>query len=59
MLRDVGGALPLVWPCIRARARNIERFGLAQLLANARIALLPPQGYLEMLGLMRARARWC
>ena len=35
----------------RARA-NIERFGLASSLADARIALLPPQGYLEMLGLL-------
>jgi len=39
----------------RAKA-NIERFGLSPLLANVRIALLPPQGYLEMLGLL-ARAR--
>ena len=30
----------------------IERFELASSLADARIALLPPQGYLEMLGLL-------
>jgi UDP-N-acetylglucosamine 2-epimerase (non-hydrolysing) len=35
----------------RAKA-NIERFGLSPLLAGAKITLLPPQGYLEMLGLL-------
>ena len=35
----------------RARS-NIERFGLAPLLNGANIALLPPQGYLEMLGFL-------
>jgi UDP-N-acetylglucosamine 2-epimerase (non-hydrolysing) len=39
----------------RTRA-NIERLGLAQRLAGARIACLPPQGYLEMVGLL-SRAR--
>jgi UDP-N-acetylglucosamine 2-epimerase (non-hydrolysing) len=52
ILRDIGRRLPLVWP-VHPRARaNIERFGLAPLLAEARIAVLPPQGYLEMLGLL-------
>ena len=52
ILRDVAERLPLVWP-VHPRARgNIERFGLAPLLARSRIALLPPQGYLEMLGLL-------
>ncbi len=52
ILRDVAGRLPLIWP-VHPRAKgNIERFGLASLLAGARIALLPPQGYLEMLGLL-------
>jgi UDP-N-acetylglucosamine 2-epimerase (non-hydrolysing) len=37
----------------RARA-NIERFGLARMLAGAPVALLEPQGYLEMLGLLAA-----
>jgi UDP-N-acetylglucosamine 2-epimerase (non-hydrolysing) len=44
--------LPLIWP-VHPRAKgNIERFGLASLLADAEIVLLPPQGYLEMLGLL-------
>jgi UDP-N-acetylglucosamine 2-epimerase (non-hydrolysing) len=52
LLRDVAGRLPLIWP-VHPRAKgNIERFGLASLLADAEIVLLPPQGYLEMLGLL-------
>jgi UDP-N-acetylglucosamine 2-epimerase (non-hydrolysing) len=52
ILCDVAERLPLVWP-VHPRARaNIERFDLAPLLARSRIALLPPQGYLEMLGLL-------
>ena len=52
LLRDVAARMPLVWP-VHPRARaNIERFGLASLLHGTRIALLPPQGYLEMLGLL-------
>jgi len=53
ILSDVARRLPLVWP-IHPRTRgNIERLGLSALLKDARIALLPPQGYLEMLGLLR------
>jgi UDP-N-acetylglucosamine 2-epimerase (non-hydrolysing) len=56
ILRDAAARMPLVWP-VHPRARaNIERFGLTRVLAGARVALLPPQGYLEMLGLM-ANAR--
>jgi UDP-N-acetylglucosamine 2-epimerase (non-hydrolysing) len=52
ILAAVAAELPLIWP-VHPRARdNIERFGLAPLLAAARVALLPPQGYLEMLGLL-------
>ena len=35
----------------RTRA-NIDRFGLGALIDSARMVMLPPQGYLEMLGLM-------
>jgi UDP-N-acetylglucosamine 2-epimerase (non-hydrolysing) len=56
VLHDVAQMLPLVWP-VHPRARgNIERFGLHPLLAGSAITLLPPQGYLEMLGLL-AHAR--
>jgi UDP-N-acetylglucosamine 2-epimerase (non-hydrolysing) len=52
ILRDVASQLPLVWPVHPRAKANIEKFGLSSLLAGARIALLPPQTYLEMLGLM-------
>jgi len=52
ILRDVAARLPLIWP-IHPRTRgNVDLFGLSSLLADARIALLPPQGYLETLGLL-------
>ena len=56
VLKDVASRLPLIWPVHPRAQANIERFGLSSLLAGARITLLPPQGYLEMLGLM-AEAR--
>ena len=52
ILRDVASRLPLIWPVHPRAKANIERFGLSPMLAGARITLLPPQGYLEMLGLM-------
>jgi UDP-N-acetylglucosamine 2-epimerase (non-hydrolysing) len=56
LLRDVAARIPLLWPVHPRAKANIERFGLSPLLAKSRIALLPPQGYLEMLGLL-ARAK--
>jgi UDP-N-acetylglucosamine 2-epimerase (non-hydrolysing) len=54
ILEEVSDRLPLVWPVHPRTRANIERFGFASRLATARVALLPPQGYLEMLGLMAA-----
>ena len=52
LLTEVAQRLPLIWP-VHPRAReNLDRFGFSSRLAQARIALLPPQGYLEMLGLL-------
>ena len=52
ILRDVANRLPLIWP-LHPRARvNLDRFGLATRITGTRIALLQPQGYLEMLGLL-------
>jgi UDP-N-acetylglucosamine 2-epimerase (non-hydrolysing) len=52
MLAKAAQRLPLVF-AIHPRTRsNLEKFGLGALLDNPRIALLPPLGYLEMLGLM-------
>ncbi len=52
ILREVSQRLPLIWP-VHPRAKgNIDQFGLAAQLDGTRLALLPPQGYLEMLGLL-------
>ena len=52
ILRDAAERLPLVCPLHPRTQANIDRFGLRSLLATERIAVLPPQGYLETLGLM-------
>jgi len=51
-LRDVSALLPLICPLHPRTRANIDRFGLSELIASPRILVLPPQGYLEMLGLM-------
>ncbi len=56
LLARVGERLPLVWPMHPRTRANIERHGLGGQLTKARIACLPAQGYLEMVGLL-ARAR--
>jgi UDP-N-acetylglucosamine 2-epimerase (non-hydrolysing) len=52
ILNEIGGRLPLVCPLHPRTRGNIDRFGLAGLIDAKRIVILPPQGYLEMLGLM-------
>ena len=53
-IREVGGRLPVAFAIHpRTRAR-IEQYGLEDLLELPSIFRLPPIGYLEMLGLMRA-----
>ena len=52
VLREVSASLPLVFALHPRTRNNIERFGLGHLIDSQRMALLPPQGYLEMLGLM-------
>jgi UDP-N-acetylglucosamine 2-epimerase (non-hydrolysing) len=51
-LAEASRRLPLVFPIHPRTRTNMERFGLSELLAQARVTLIPPQGYLEMLGLM-------
>ena len=53
VLREVSASLPLVFALHPRTRNNIERFGLGALIDHQRMALLPPQGYLEMLGLLR------
>jgi len=52
LLGEVSMHLPLIWPAHPRTSANIARFGMASMLASKRIAFLPPQGYLEMLGLL-------
>jgi UDP-N-acetylglucosamine 2-epimerase (non-hydrolysing) len=51
-LREVSTQLPLVFALHPRTRSNIERFGLAGLTDPQRMVMLPPQGYLEMVGLM-------
>ena len=55
-LRKVSERLPLVFALHPRTRNNIERFGLQAELDEGNFLILPPQGYLEMLGLM-ANAR--
>ena len=52
VLREVSTRLPLVFALHPRTRGNIDRFGLTDLIDPTRMALLPPQGYLEMVGLM-------
>jgi UDP-N-acetylglucosamine 2-epimerase (non-hydrolysing) len=56
LLREVSAALPLVFALHPRTRGNIDRFGLNDLVDTARIVILPPQGYLEMLGLLSSAA---
>ncbi|MES2563437.1 MAG: UDP-N-acetylglucosamine 2-epimerase (non-hydrolyzing) [Pseudomonadota bacterium] len=56
VLAEVATRLPLVFALHPRTRANIDRFELNHLVAGARMVLLPPQGYLEMLGLMDAAA---
>jgi UDP-N-acetylglucosamine 2-epimerase (non-hydrolysing) len=51
-LHTVSQQVPLVFALHPRTRSNIERFGLGDLIDATRMLLLPPQGYLEMLGLM-------
>jgi UDP-N-acetylglucosamine 2-epimerase (non-hydrolysing) len=52
VLNDISEQLPLVFALHPRTRANIERFGLQNLVDPRRMVVLPPQGYLEMLGLM-------
>jgi len=55
-LRNISERLPLIFPVHPRTESRIKSLGLEPLLSTPRIQRLPPQGYLEMLGLM-SRAR--
>ncbi len=52
-LVELSRELPLVFPIHPRTRQAIDGAGLEKTLAGGRILLLPPLGYLEMLGLMR------
>ena len=52
VLRQVADDLPLVFALHPRTRANIDRFGLAGQIDPRCMVILPPQGYLEMLGLM-------
>ena len=52
ILGEVAAQVPLVFALHPRTRNNIDRFNLLGLVDAARMVLLPPQGYLEMLGLM-------
>lgn len=53
ILKGVAEKLPLIWPLHPRTRANMEKLGLTHALEGSRIACLPPQGYFEMVGLMR------
>ena len=52
VLGEVAADLPLVFALHPRTRSNIDRFGLSDLINPSRMVMLPPQGYLDMLGLM-------
>ncbi len=56
ILKEISERLPLVCPLHPRTRGNIERFGLEGLVDTPRIVILPPQGYLETVGLMSQAA---
>lgn len=56
VLGEVSCKLPLVFALHPRTRSQLEAFGLMGLIDPARMALLPPQGYLEMLGLTQNAA---
>ena len=56
ILAEVAQRLPVIWPVHPRTQANIKKFGLDGSLQRQRIVCLPPQGYFEMVGLMRGAA---
>lgn len=53
VLADISQETPLLFPIHPRTQSCIEAAGLVSILSGSNIVTLPPQGYLEMLGLMR------
>lgn len=52
-LDEISARLPLIFALHPRTKANIEKFNLLQLINPTHSIVLPPQGYLEMLGLMK------
>ena len=50
---DISQTLPIIFPVHPRTRGRIESYGLMELITSVNIALLRPQGYLEMLGLIK------
>ncbi|PKO54242.1 MAG: UDP-N-acetylglucosamine 2-epimerase (non-hydrolyzing), partial [Betaproteobacteria bacterium HGW-Betaproteobacteria-21] len=55
-LREISRKLPLVIALHPRTRNNLERFGMLDRIDTPGFLILPPQGYLEMLGLMSGAA---
>lgn len=53
-LAEISQKLPLVFPLHPRTEASIQKSGLGSIIEHAQIAVLPPVGYLELLGLMSA-----
>jgi UDP-N-acetylglucosamine 2-epimerase (non-hydrolysing) len=53
VIREISELVPVLFPVHPRTRGKIEAFGLSDLLSSPRIALLPPLGYLEMLGMLK------
>lgn len=51
-IREISAKIPVVFPIHPRTAKQIESYGLQEWLADDRIVVTPPLGYLEMLGLV-------
>ena len=56
VLREISIKLPLIFALHPRTRSHMEKFGLMGLIDPNRMALLPPQGYLDMLGLVGGAA---
>jgi UDP-N-acetylglucosamine 2-epimerase (non-hydrolysing) len=53
ILGGISHKLPLIWPLHPRTRASIDLFGLWKMVDPRRLAILPPQGYLETLGLLK------
>ena len=56
ILSEVAQRMPVIWPIHPRTRAKIDKFGLGDRLNGQRVARLPAQGYLDMVGLMRDAA---